>query len=203
MPFAVKIQVDRAAFARMAAESKKSAAKLKQNLAGALYDTAKHIRTDMSRLIREHVAIKKSDVDKHIELDRATPGKLVAGVILRKTERIPLKYFGARQTKKGVTYKIAKSAEAMALMKSRGPRRGQVTTQQGTRGRIPDAFGPNTPRLGGNVFRRAGKARLPLVKLHGPSAWGVFVRLGLRKQLKKDAQAYLNDRLKRRILYQK
>lgn len=201
MAFAVKIKVDQAAFARFAAESKKSSKKLKQNLAGALYDTAKRIRTDMSGRIREHVAIKKQDVDKYIEINRPTADRLAAGVILRKSERIPLKYFGARQTKKGVTYKIAKSAEAAALM--RNPKRTAGNPSKTGRERIPDAFGPNIPRLGGNVFKRIGKSRLPIVKLHGPSAWGVFVRLGLRKQLKKDAQAYLNDRLQRRILFQK
>ena len=200
MPFAVKITIDQAAFQRAAEKSKKSANKLKQNLAGALYDTAKHIRTDMSSRIREHVAIKKQDVDKFIEIDRPNPGKLVAGVILRKSERIPLKHFGARQTKKGVTYKIAKSAQAASLM--RNPKRTLGPSSSG-REKITDAFGPNIPRLGGNVFRRLGKSRLPIIKLFGPSAWGVFVRLGLRKQLKKDAQAYLNDRLQRRILYQK
>ena len=211
----VKVNVDTSKLRAMLASSEKSPQKLKQNIAGALYDGAKFCRTDMSRQIREHVHIKKKDVDEHIHIDRPDAKRLVAGVTLRKTDRIPLKDFGARQTKQGVTYKIAKSAEAAALMKragtnytnppakTKGKRKGKAPSQNG-RGRVPSGFGPNVPRLGGHVFKRVpGATRLPIIKLYGPSAWGVFVRLKLRKKTAKAVLAYVMDRLERRIKYQK
>lgn len=200
MPFAAEIKVDQAKLRRLIAGSKKKAKAIKRNVAGALYDTAKSVRTDISSQIREHVAIKKADVDGYIRIDRPSTDKLVAGVTLSKTDRIPLKYFGARQTRRGVTYRIAKSTTAAARMRS-ASRTAVAAT--GMRERIPDAFGPNIPRLGGNVFRRTGRGRLPIVKLHGPSPWGVFVRLKLRKVIRKNAHQYLMDRLERRIKYQK
>lgn len=195
---AVRITVDPASLTRVKETLRRKPELLLKQVAGALNDTAKHEKSNISKLIREKVNIQKRDLDKHIFISRASPKHLVAQVHLEKTDRLSLKYFGARQTKKGVTYRIAKAATPPG----KGKRRA------GPRERITDAFGPNIPRLGGNVYRRkllgGGKkaARLPIMKLLGPSPWGVFIRHDMRGDVNKSAKAYLANRLRHRTQHQ-
>lgn len=147
-------------------------------LAGAINDTGKKEITEISKLIRGRTVIKKRDIDSHLRRGRATPSNLEADVSIEKSGRIALGYFGARQTKKGVTYRISKSAG---------------------RGLIPEGFGPDIPRLGQMVYKRAGKARTPLIKLYGPSAWGIIVKNDLQTSLATNAQELLNKNVARRI----
>ena len=150
-------------------------------LAGAVNDTAKVVKTEISSDIRERVNIKKKDIDPHIVINpRATPRLPSAKIRLSRSERLSLKYFGARQTKKGVRYRISKS---------------------GGRSRIPSAFGPDIPRLGGHVYRRTGKPRLPIIQLKGPSPWGVFVKAGLADKTQNRATAILEKKLNDRVRY--
>lgn len=196
---AIRVTVDPASLTRVKEKLRRRPDLLLKQIAGALNDTAKHERSNVSKLIREKVNIQKKDLDKHIAIRSATPKHLEAQVLIQKTERIPLKYFGARQTKKGVTYRIARAATPPGKTGRRAA---------GPKERIPDAFGPNIPRLGGNVFRRkrvgsGQKAkRLPIVKLFGPSAWGVFIRHDMRSEVNKSANAYLANRLRHRVQYQ-
>jgi hypothetical protein len=209
-PSAIRITVDPASLTRVKETLRRKPDLLLKQVAGALNDTAKHEKSNISKLIREKVNIQKRDLDKHIGISRASPKYLVAQVMLEKTERLSLKYFGARQTKKGVTYRIAKAATPAG----KGGRRAA-----GPKERITDAFGPNIPRLGGNVYRRLrgqpsskyesrNKAKgnrtdnLPIVKLLGPSAWGVFIRHDMRKDVNKSARLYLSNRLRHRTQYQ-
>ena len=200
MGSALTISVEPSSLRRIKENLRRRPELLKKQIAGALNDTAKHGRANVSSLIRDRVNIKKQDIDKYIDIQRAYPGKLEATVVLEKTDRLPLKYFGARQTKKGVTYRIEKMKAPPKMSRTQ-------KNSSGPKERISDAFGPNIPRLGGHVYRRKevnGKKskRLPIVKLFGPSAWGVFVRNGLHKLVKKDSQAYLRNRLAHRIEYQ-
>jgi hypothetical protein len=178
MPAVIKITVNQSRLGKVKESLRKKPAALKRAVAGAINDTAKHERAFISSQIREKVNIKKKDLDKNIHITRATPENLSALVVLEKTARIPLKYFGAKQTNHGVTYRVAKS---------------------GGRSRVPDAFGPDIPRLGGNVFRRRGQERLPIIKLQGPSAWGVFQKYNMSGIVKEDIQAFLDRRLKWRL----
>lgn len=128
---------------------------------------AKEHKKAIGREVRKFVAIKNKDILKHInQTKKATVGSYDAKLELRGVIRIPLKYFGARQTKKGVSYRIGK---------------------QGSRGKISNAFGPNIPRLGGHVWVREGKARLPIRKLYGPSV--------LASYLKNDLLQWSSDQL--------
>lgn len=178
----ISIQVDMASMAEAKQELRDDIDKLRKVISGAVNDTAKHEKSFMSQQIRDKVNLKKKDLDPFLTLERASPEKLTASVTLKKTDRIELKDFGARQTAKGVTYRIERG---------------------GALKRISDAFGPKIPRLGGQVFRRQGKKRLPLTnKLRGPSAWGVFVVNNMRRPTEEDAKAYLNNRLRHRLEYQ-
>lgn len=126
---------------------------LEKAIARASARVAKQGVTLISSNIREQVNIKKKELDKRV-LHAKQKGKTGQTVTLEYTPRFPLKYFGAKQTKKGVTYRIPKSGKK-SLARS--------------------AFGPEIPRLGGQVFRRVGKSRLPIQPLFGVSPWGTFV----------------------------
>jgi hypothetical protein len=150
-------------------------------ISGAINETLAETRTAMSRGITEKVAIKARDIKPHLAVIRSTPKTLAGTLKLSESSRIRLKYFGARQTKQGVTYRISRD---------------------GGRKMIRSAFGPNTPRLGGQVFRRAGKTRLPLIgPMKGPSPWGVVVKSGMDKTAAIDAQAALEKNLGQRVNY--
>lgn len=180
--------------AQLEAMLKGSPKAIRRNLAGAVNDTLKEGRTGASRGIRARVAIKKEDVDKYIHVDPARFARAtdVAGRLkIKESQRIGLKYFGATQTARGVTYRIAAG---------------------GNRKLIPGAFGPpgnlgkrlgktqGIAKLGKQVFRRAGKARFPLIgPLKGISAWGVFVKAGMDKETVIDLRRRLAVNLQDRI----
>ena len=166
-----------------AIETKLRDAKIKipKVLAAAVNDTAKQEKVQISARIRERVNIKKKDIDKYISFSRASAGNTSAVLKLSKSARIPLKYFGARQTKAGVTYRIDKG---------------------GGRKLAAGAFGPQIPRLGGQVFKRVGKSRFPIRKLLGPSPWGVFVKSGMIRPTKTSIAANLRKNLERRAKFE-
>lgn len=156
-------------------------------LAGAVNDTAKQCKTRISSGIRDKVNLKKKDIDPEIVIyPLATEKKPSAKVTLSKSQRLGLNDFGARPTNAGVTYQILKG---------------------GGRKLAKSAFGLDMPRLGGQVFRRAGAVggklvpRLPIVKLKGPSPWGVFVKSGMVTPIKAETQQLLNKNLEQRVRY--
>lgn len=151
---------------------------LPKAMAGAVNDTAKKTKTDISTEIRRKVAIKKRDIDPHIRRTRATVGKPSAKITLSESTRLPLKYFGARQTKKGVTYKIDKA---------------------GGRKLIPGAF--ISQKMGGHVFVRVGAKRFPLRKPMGLSPWGTFVKLGMEDRISAVSLHILHTNLDRRVRF--
>ncbi len=171
------VQVDRGQLAAVEARLQGIANGLPRALSGAVNDTVAKEKTNMSREIRAQVNIKKKDIDPRLTRTRATPGNPQASITLAKTSRLPLKYFGAKQTKRGVTYKIAKGA---------------------SRSLLPSAFGPNIDRLGNHVYVRAGKDRLPIVKVMAISAWGAFVKNNLEAPTVADAERVLEHNLERR-----
>ena len=130
--------------------------RLPRVLAGAVNDTARWAVTQIGRAIRDKVAMKQSDIKPHIKRTRATAAQPSARITLSRSERLSLKRFGARQTKRGVSYRIERA---------------------GGRKRIDGAFIVDS--LGGHVYRRTGPERLPITKLHGPSPWGLFRAAGL------------------------
>lgn len=176
----LNITIDPRTLRKLEATLTQTPQRIPREVAIAINDTARTQKTAISNAIRQRIALKKADIDPYLKFTRATPTILSSRLTLSKSERIPLKRFGAKQTKRGVTYRIAKS----------DPRQ-----------RRPDAFGPDITRFGGHVFRRAGDKRLPIVKLFGPSPWGVFVKAKLTGPIKRDTQALLHKNIERRIKF--
>lgn len=168
-------------------------ANLPKEVATAINETAKSGVGKVAEKIFKRINIKLSDIKKRVKVfPKANTQSLVAGVNLSKSDRIPLKYFGARQVAEGVAYKIERTGGRKVVPSAFGP--DGFLGGRGARGRAGIA------RLGFNAFRREGKPRLPIVKLHGPSPWGVFVKAGLTEptagELRLEATKKLNDRVR-------
>lgn len=156
-------------------------------LVGAINDTARQTVTQISKAIREKVNIKKKDIDPHIRRTTATAGRMSARITLSESKRLGLKYFGAREY----------GAKGRGVQRQAGGVSYQID-KRGGRKRIPGAFeGP--PRLGGQIFKRLGKKRLPIRKLQGISPWGAFVMSGMRRKTQAEALALLEKNIDRRV----
>jgi hypothetical protein len=187
MQTALRVSVDLASITNIKSALKDEPVKLAKAVAGAINDTAIHEAGQIVKLIRSRVNIQKEEIQKNIGRTAAMPSRLEAVVTLAESARLPLKYFGARKTAKGITYRISTDGPAKLLK---------------------HAF--IVGRLGGNVFLRkndkaTGKmvARLPIRKADGVSAWAVFLAGGGPEKAQADADAYLQNRLEHRLQYQK
>ena len=169
---------------RLSRMLKGNAKKLRRQLSIAVNATAKKTVSIVSKQIREHVAVTAKGVKQTTKVvARANAHKILATVRLSKTRRPSLKEFGARQTRAGVTYRISK-------------RGGRQTIPGGFQGPKP---GTMSVRLKGHVFKRVGKKRLPIVKLHGPSPWAVYKKQRLHLPTKRQTRRELRKQVQRRI----
>jgi len=123
----------------------------------AINRTATSVKTEIARRISAKVKITQAAVKRSLLIRKATRRRWVATISVGH-KRIPLIHFGARQTKKGVSYRIEK---------------------QGPRKSIKSAFIQTMPVSGHiGAFKRTGPKRLPIVQLLGPSPASVFERAG-------------------------
>lgn len=157
----IAIEIDSSQMMRLKEAVGRAGKKVAKELSAAINQVSKKTRLDMGRAIRETVALKKDQSEKPISVAMSsTPANLQALVRLKKTKRLGLRHFGAKQDRKGVTYKIGK---------------------KGGRKRINGAFQGPKPGVikmswKGNVFKRTGQKRLPIQQLNGVSAYGAYVK---------------------------
>lgn len=161
--------------------------RMPREIAIAINRTAKWTTTQMSRQVREQLNAKARDVKKVMsQKTKASPSRLGTKVELEHEKRLGLKAFGARQTRSGVTAKVSK----------RGPR---TKVPGGFMGPRPGAI---ARKLGGHAFKRTGKGRKPIAKLHGASPWGAYVVNRMRPKTLRAAELELQKQIKRRIDFQ-
>jgi len=154
------VTIDNVQIARMKAAIEKTGKQLRKELAVAVNATAAKSKSIIAKQIGKELAVAQKDIKTTIRQSRrAGELDISATVEVKKEKRLGLNKFGARQTKKGVSYKVSKS-------------RGRSFIEGAFQGPKP---GLMKASWRGNVFKRAGKSRLPIVKLKGPSTWGVFV----------------------------
>jgi hypothetical protein len=153
---------------------------LKKNLAIAINDTSRFCKSQIAKEIQGTGLNVTQKVIKSGLKDsgRANAAKLSVQVTLEKGYRFGLNAFNARETKKGVTYKI---------------------TRNGGNKNIQNAFIPK--RFGGKVYVRQSKERGPLRQLRGISPWGVFVKNQKTSLVNEKTQAELNKQVVRRIRF--
>ena len=126
--------------------------------------TARKGRSLIAKAVTEELAVTQKVVKKHIRV-KTDIERTGASIELRKSKRIGIQNFKARQTKAGVSYRISKTTGRTTATKAfMGPRPGVLAA-----------------KLYGGVFKREfPHQRLPIYNLRGPSPWGV-----LRHQHKK------------------
>lgn len=185
MPATISIDADQ--IQRLKNMLKGAKPKVAQQLSIAINETQKKITVKASRAITEELAVKASVVKQKIKGKRATKGDLLAKVTVKASNRLSLREFGAKQNKRGVTYKISKTKGRKLIAGAfQGPKPGVVKIS-----------------WRGNVFKREGKPRLPIVKRSGPSPWGVYVKSGKDPGIRKEARQILREQIERRIKFLK
>lgn len=152
--------------------------KVKKEVAIALNNAAKATKNQLAKEVAKELAIAQKEIKSGIAIsEKATQDKLGAVVTQKEGGRISLKRFGAKQTAKGVRYRISKTSGARF---------------------IKSAFMPIA--LGQHVFKRTSRKRKPIDKLHGPSPWGVTVQNKLDSLImERDIEPELIKQLDRRI----
>lgn len=180
----ISIQIDAKQLTRLreaTGEAKKSFTK---EMSSAINAVSKKTKLQIGRDIRKTVALKKDESEKPISIRAtATPQNLKAIVTLKKTKRLGLRHFGARQDKRGVSYKISKT---------------------GGRQRVDGAFQGPKPGVmkmswRGNAFKRVGESRLPIVQLKGVSAYGAYAKNELAGPQVTAIESELTKQMERRI----
>lgn len=182
----ITITIDPRQIAAMKSAIENTGRKLRKELAIACNQTANKGKSIIAREIGKELATAQKNIRTVIRLSKkASPTDATATVEVRKESRISLKEFGARQTKKGVSYKVSKTKGRKTVLGAfQGPKPGMINV-----------------RTKGNVFKRVGKSRLPIVKLMGPSAWGVFVVGKKQGPSTQEIEAELKKNIDRRIRF--
>lgn len=107
----------------------------------------------MVRAVAADLGIKQGDVRATLTVQEARPNSLVARIVATG-KRLSLLAFNPRRTRTGVTARL-----------------------KGGAGKYPGAFVVTRLRSGhGGVFKRKGRARLPIEELSGPSVPHVFAK---------------------------
>jgi len=158
--------------------------------AGAINDLLKQARTDLVRGVTSQVKVKAASVRSRIKIRNALASNLSGSIKLQEKARIGLVSFGARATRKGVTYQIGKQTGRQTITdafiaKARGGRRSDGT--------------PGEQLSVNRVFRRRGKSRLPLFDLKGPSLNAVVNKNRIDAAVSKTINAKLPERVAARI----
>jgi len=180
----IAIEIDAKQLTALRVSVGKAKSKFGRELAATINAVAKKTKLDIGRDVRKTIAIKKAESEKPLKIStKATAESPRTTVSIAKTPRLGLRHFGARQDKRGVSYKISK---------------------EGGRQRIEGAFQGPKPGVmkvswKGNVFKRLGKERLPIVHLRGVSAFGAYAKNDFEKLQIKDIRTQLAKQMDRRI----
>lgn len=151
-------------------------------MSAAISKTAAKVRTQAARRLKAHLAVPVRILKKSIIKGRTDKKAMSATIYLNPGYPIPLKYFGARDYRKGkggVTYRIIPGSSARSI--------------------IRDAF--IVQQYGGNVYRRKSKERGPLIKQVGPAPGDMFEKAGVIQVAIETAQSELPKQINERVRF--
>lgn len=159
-------------------------AKGRQAMARAVNHTARKTSTAVKRALVKQTSAPRAIVQSTVKLRLAAHrgGGAIEAMIHATGSELPLHLFSARQFRYGVRAKV-----------------------WGKNQRFPSMFGaagdnPKTvAALGGQVFVRSGKSRLPIEKAFGPSIPKEMVIGETRDTFERESRAGLEERLRHEI----
>ncbi len=190
------IEIDQNQLQKLATASASVGKKMKKELAAAINQVSKKTKLEMGRGIRATVNLKKEESEKPLSIRAsATEQNLSAVVSLKKTPRLGLRHFGAKQDKRGVSYKISKTGGRKRLNGAfMGPKPGVIKVSW--KGNVFMREGAAVKMTKG---RHRGRMRQPIVQKRGVSAWGAYVKNSLAAPQAKVVEAELRYQIDRRI----
>lgn len=183
MPATIKF--DRRQLDKLSEALKGSPKEIKSNLRVAVNNTLKWTGTQAARVVSQELTAKVGVLKKALRPKRAKGNDLTAVLTVKKEKKLPLKEFKATHVKKGVSYKISK-------------REGKKLLPSAFMGGKP---GKKTARWNGNVLMRMGKEKIPIQVKYGVSPWGVYVKSGKDKSIRRETKAQLRKEIERRIKF--
>ena len=181
----ITVKVNPSQINRIAAELKDKSKRLPREIATAINQTSKKVRSVAAKALKKELNVPARVLKKAIRTKQAKKDNLVAVVGLFAGYPIPLKYFKPRQIKGGkrgggVTFKIDPKYSARSVI------RGAFIMQPS-----------------GHVAERVGKDRYPIRFAHGPAPGSAFEKAGIRVLAEKTAAQELPKQMERRIRFLK
>lgn len=147
-----------------------------------LNKTMGNLRTASSEAIRKKRALTARAVRDAMSVRPATSTRLVATLVVTGRP-IPLRDYAARETRRrGVTVSVT-------------PGSRKAVQHRGNKAFI-------VHRIGGHVFAREGKQRLPIKKLYGPSLPATFIQDEVKQAWLAVAQESLPKRMAEELRYE-
>lgn len=143
MPGLLDIEVDVSALVKVEHLFREVGNQAPHAIRRAINHVGDKARTRVVRTLAAQAGVKYGDARRAVTVTRATYDRMLYRIAARG-QPIPLSWFGARQTKKGVS-----------------------AAPWGKRRVFPHTF--LWPRVGGRVFVRTGKGRKPIRQLWGPA----------------------------------
>lgn len=192
----LSVEINKDQLERLATATARAGKKMKKELAGAINQVSKKTKLQMGRDIRNTINLKKDEAEKPLSIrTNASEGSLFAVVQLKKTPRLGLRHFGARQDRRGVSYKISKQGGRARIDGAfQGPKPGVI--KMSWKGNV-------FARVGGNVKmtkgRYQGKMRQQIEQKKGVSAYGAYVKNDLSAPQAVVVQEELITQIERRI----
>ena len=183
----ISFSSNRREIAELAKALEGSPSKIRKQLAIAVNKTAKKALSQLAKEDAKELAATQKVIKATMKVEtKATATRNPTSTIVqKKTGRISLRDFNARQTKAGTTYKTSKTGGRKTVLGAfQGPKPGVIKAS-----------------WRGHVFKRKGKERLPIVKLFGPSPWGVTVKNRLTRPVVKFSRAQLKKEIKERTRF--
>lgn len=149
---------------------------VRPEIAAAINETSKKLRTEASTRIRETLAVKKKSVDKKLNRKIANARDLL-GKLYISEKSLGLGNFHTSQTKAGVKAKIYK---------------------QGSMVLFPNAWGPKT-KLKPYVYKRKNKASYPIITVPAINFAEEVSRAGVDTLIRGRVKEILKQQVARRM----
>jgi hypothetical protein len=176
----MKIDIDSQSLAAVRKTIESLGANIKRELNVAVNKTASQVKIKAARKLKSVIPVPVKVLKKAIAVSKKSDvANLTSEILMIEGYPIPLRYFGAKQTKKGVTHKRAGAEKS--------------------RGVLPHAFIVN--RYRGNIYERSSKPRGPLTQQKGPAPSEYYQSAGVTDLALDTARDQLPKQINERIRF--